>query len=214
MNVVDFICANKLVAISRGVYTDDLVKAVQAVIQGGIKVLEITFDQSNKQTGISNTANSIAQIKERFGQELCVGAGTVMTIEQARAAKEAGADFALAPNTDVEVIKAMKDLGLIAVPGALTPSEISTAFNAGADIVKVFPVSTLGVDYIKAVRAPISHIKLMAVGGVSEANVKSFLDNGFCSAGIGSNIINAKKVANGEFDSILRSTQAFVNAIK
>lgn len=214
MNVVDFICANKLVAISRGVYADDLVKAVQAVIQGGIKVLEITFDQSNKQTGISNTANSIAQIKERFGQELCVGAGTVMTIEQARAAKEAGADFALAPNTDVEVIKAMKDLGLIAVPGALTPSEISTAFNAGADIVKVFPVSTLGVDYIKAVRAPISHIKLMAVGGVSEANVKSFLDNGFCSAGIGSNIINAKKVANGEFDSILRSTQAFVNAIK
>lgn len=214
MNVLDFICQNKLVAISRGVYGDNLVKAVQAVMEGGIKTIEITFDQSNKIDGIEKTASSIAQVKEKFGQNLCVGAGTVMTIEQAKAAKEAGADFALAPNTDIQVIKAMKDLGLIAVPGALTPSEIASAYNAGADIVKVFPVSTLGINYINAVRAPISQIKLMAVGGVSEANVKEFLENGFCSAGIGSNIINAKRIANGDLDSVLKNAKAFVNAIK
>lgn len=212
MDVVDFICTNKLVAISRGVYGDDLLKAVEQVSLAKIKCLEITFDQS-RADGITLTSKSIALIKEKFGKNLCVGAGTVVTCEQAIAAKEAGADFALAPNTDPVVIKKMKSLGLVAIPGALTPSEVVTAHNAGADIIKIFPVSTLGLDYIKAIRAPINNVKLMAVGGVSESNVKSFLDNGFCSAGIGSNIINVQKVAKQEFVQIRQDATAFVKAV-
>ena len=137
-----------------------------------------------------------------------------MTIEQAKAARTAGADFALAPNVDVDVIHAIKTLDMVAVPGAFTPSEIATAYNAGADIVKVFPIGNLGVDYLKAIRGPINHIPLMAVGGVSASNIKSFLDNGCCSAGVGSNIINKKRAQAGAFDEIEQAAFEFVQAIK
>lgn len=213
MDTLQFIKHNKLVAISRKVYGDDLLKAAQCLIEGGIKLMEITFDQSDPEC-LELTGSSIRLVKDTLGDQICVGAGTVMTTKQAQAAKAAGADFALAPNTDVEVIKEMKRLQMIAVPGALTPSEIAIAYNAGADIVKVFPVATLGLDYIKAVQAPISHIPLMAVGGVSESNVKDFLTQGFSSAGIGSNIINAKKIAAGDFASVKQAAQAFVQAIQ
>lgn len=213
MDVIQFILHNKLVAISRKVYGEDLLKAAHCIVEGGIRLMEITFDQSDPQC-LERTGSSIRMVKEALGDQICVGAGTVMTTAQAQAAKEAGADFALAPNTDLAVIKAMKNLGLIAVPGALTPSEISTAYQAGADIVKLFPASTLGIDYVKAIQAPISHVPLMAVGGVSESNVKDFLSQGFCSAGIGSNIINAKKIAAGDFDSVRQAAAAFVQAIR
>ncbi|MBU3826968.1 MAG: bifunctional 4-hydroxy-2-oxoglutarate aldolase/2-dehydro-3-deoxy-phosphogluconate aldolase [Candidatus Anaerobiospirillum merdipullorum] len=213
MDAVSFILQERLVAISRGVYGAPLVQAVEEIYAGGFRLLEITFDQSSK-SALQNTAKSITLIKEKFRAKMCVGAGTVMTVDQAKAAADAGADFALAPNTDPKVIHAMKDLGLTAVPGALTPSEIAMAYNEGADIVKLFPASTLGLDYVKAIRAPISHVPLMAVGGVSVDNVKSFLDNGFCSAGIGSNIINARKVQDGDFAKIRAAAEAFINAIK
>lgn len=212
MELYNFIAQNKLVAISRGVYGNDLVKAVEAVSRGGIKLLEITFDQKSA-TALKDTPDSIAMVKDKFKDAFCVGAGTVVTKEQAQAAKDAGADFILAPNTDVEVIKYAKSIGLFVVPGALTPSEIVTAYNAGADIVKLFPAANFGIEYIKAIRAPINHIPLMAVGGVDVNNVKSLLDNGCMSAGIGSSIINAKKVKEGLFDDIEKVTKEFVKAI-
>lgn len=213
MDVIQFILQNKLVAISRKVYGEELLQAAHCIMEGGIKLMEITFDQSDPHC-LERTGSSIRMVKEALGDQICVGAGTVMSVAQAQAAKDAGADFALAPNTDITVIKAMKSLGLVAVPGALTPSEISTAYQAGADIVKLFPASTLGIDYVKAIQAPISHVPLMAVGGVSESNVKEFLGHGFCSAGIGSNIINAKKIAAGDFASVKQAAAAFVQAIK
>ena len=143
MNTLDFIYEKKLVAISRGVYGDDLLKASQIINEEGICLLEITFDQSSA-TNLIDTPKSIEKVKNALGDKMCVGAGTVMTVEQARAAKAAGADFALAPNTDVAVIHEMKKLGLIAVPGAFTPSEVATAYNEGADI--VIALSHLGVD--------------------------------------------------------------------
>lgn len=209
MDVVNFIKEKRLVAISRGVYGDLLLEAVQAAHEGGIRLLEITFDQSSP-TALQDTPQSITKVKAALGDKMCVGAGTVMTVEQARAAKDAGADFALAPNTDVAVIHEMKRLGLVAIPGAFTPSEIATAYNEGADIVKLFPASILGLEYVKAFRAPINHIPLMAVGGVSVDNVKSFLDNGFCSAGIGSHIINAKALKEGKIEAVKEAAQRFV----
>ncbi|WP_294568142.1 bifunctional 4-hydroxy-2-oxoglutarate aldolase/2-dehydro-3-deoxy-phosphogluconate aldolase [uncultured Succinatimonas sp.] len=213
MNTLDFIYEKKLVAISRGVYGDNLLKASQIINEEGICLLEITFDQSSA-TNLIDTPKSIEKVKNALGDKMCVGAGTVMTIDQARAAKAAGADFALAPNTDVAVIHEMKKLGLIAVPGAFTPSEVATAYNEGADIVKLFPASILGLEYVKAFRAPINHIPLMAVGGVSVDNVKDFLSSGFMSAGVGSHIINAKKIAAGDFDGVRNAAKGFVAAIK
>ncbi|MDY6321399.1 MAG: bifunctional 4-hydroxy-2-oxoglutarate aldolase/2-dehydro-3-deoxy-phosphogluconate aldolase [Succinivibrio sp.] len=212
MDALEFILKNRLVSISRQVYGDKLLEAAKRILKGGIHCLEITFDQASA-TNLKDTPDSISLIKKELGDQICVGAGTVMTVEQARAAKKAGADFALAPNVDVEVIKEMKRLSLIAVPGALTPSEVATAWNAGADIVKIFPIGNFGVPYLKAIRGPINHIPLMAVGGVSAENVKAFLENGCCSAGIGSNIINKKRADAGDFDAIERAAAEFVKAI-
>ena len=211
MDVLNFIYTHKIVAISRQVYGDGLLKAAEKLIEKGVRLLEVTFDQNSAEC-LVDTPESIRLIKTRLGDQICVGAGTVMTCEQARAAQQAGADFALAPNVDCEVIAEIKKLGLIAVPGALTPSEIATAYNAGADIVKVFPVANLGADYLKAIRGPLNHIPLMAVGGVNASNLKSFLDAGCCSAGIGSNLISKKRVQAGEFSAISQAAAELVAA--
>ncbi len=213
MDALTFIKEHRLVSISRQVYRQKLLEAARRILKSGIHCLEITFDQASS-TSLQDTPDSIALIKQELGDEICVGAGTVMTIKQAKAARAAGADFALAPNVDVDVIHAIKTLDMVAVPGAFTPSEIATAYNAGADIVKVFPIGNLGVDYLKAIRGPINHIPLMAVGGVSASNIKSFLDNGCCSAGVGSNIINKKRAQAGAFDEIEQAAFEFVQAIK
>ncbi len=212
MDALTFIKEHRLVSISRQVYRQELLEAAKRILKSGIHCLEITFDQASP-TSLQDTPDSIALIKQELGDAICVGAGTVMTVEQAKAARAAGADFALAPNVDVDVIHAIKTLDMVAVPGAFTPSEIATAYNAGADIVKVFPIGNLGVDYLKAIRGPINHIPLMAVGGVSATNIKSFLDNGCCSAGVGSNIINKKRALAGAFDEIEQAAAEFVKAI-
>ena len=212
MDALNFIKEHRLVSISRQVYGQDLLEAAKRILKSGIHCLEITFDQASKDC-LKDTPSSIALIKKELGDQICVGAGTVMTVDQAKAARDAGADFALAPNVDIAVIHAIKTLNMVAVPGAFTPSEIATAYNEGADIVKVFPAGTLGIDYIKAVRGPINHIPLMAVGGVSAQNVKAFLDNGCCSACIGSNIIDKKRAMAGAFDEIERAAAEFIKAI-
>lgn len=213
MNAKDFILKNKIVSISRQVYGEGLLESANRLIAGGIKILEITFDQADPE-GIKKTTDSVRLVKKELGDKICVGAGTVMTIEQAQRACDAGADFALAPNVDLNVIHEIKRLNMVAVPGALTASEIATAYNEGADIVKIFPVSILGGEYLKAITGPINHIPFMAVGGVTPENIKCFFDLGCCSAGIGSNIINKKRVEQGLYDDIQKTAETFVKAVQ
>ncbi|MFA7118979.1 MAG: bifunctional 4-hydroxy-2-oxoglutarate aldolase/2-dehydro-3-deoxy-phosphogluconate aldolase [Sphaerochaetaceae bacterium] len=213
MNVVSFITEHRLVAIARKVETKDIVDTALALNKGGICLLEITFNQASP-TCIKDTVASIIAVKKALGNKMCVGAGTVTTEAQAQAAAAAGADFSLAPNTDIAVISEMKRLGMVAVPGALTPSEILSAWNAGADIVKLFPAGNFGLSYVKAIRGPINHVPLMAVGGINEKNVKEFLDNGFCSCGIGSNIVRNDLIHEGKFEELTSLAKSFVQAIQ
>ncbi len=211
--VVDTIITEKLVAIARNIASDSIVATAKALYEGGFRVLEVTFNQASPD-GVSETARSIALVREAMGDSMLVGAGTVLTKEQVMAAKEAGAQFALAPNTDVQIIRAIVDAGMVAIPGALTPSEIVTAYQAGASIVKLFPAGNFGLDYVKAIRGPINHIPLMAVGGITEKNVAQFLDNGFCSAGIGSNVVRNALIASGNFNELAKVAKTFKNAIQ
>ena len=211
--VKEWIYEHKIVAIARRVKPEDMVNTAKALFEGGIRSLEITFDQASD-TGIADTAASISQVKEALGDQMCVGAGTVMTVEQAEAAKEAGADFALAPDTNVDVIRKINELGMVSVPGALSPTEIATAYHAGATIVKLFTADTLGLSYVKAVRGPISHVPLMAVGGVSLDNFKDFLDSGFTSVGIGSNIVRNDLIEKGEFEKIRELAKAYTDKLQ
>ncbi|MFA5546888.1 MAG: bifunctional 4-hydroxy-2-oxoglutarate aldolase/2-dehydro-3-deoxy-phosphogluconate aldolase, partial [Sphaerochaetaceae bacterium] len=187
--------------------------AASALYQGGIRILEITFDQGSSRC-IEDTVETITSLKTLFGNDMLIGAGTVITTEQVKAASGAGADFILAPNTDREVIELAKSMNLVAIPGAFTPSEIMTAWNAGADIVKLFPAANLGIPYIKAIRGPINHVPLMAVGGVDETNIKAFLDNGYMSCGIGSNIVRNDLIRAGRFKELAELAETFVKAIR
>ncbi len=201
MDVISFIRKNKIVAIARRVDTRHIVDVAKALERGGVKLLEITFDQSSSKC-IEETETSISLVKDALGDSMCIGAGTVITESQALAAARAGADFALSPDTNVSVIRKVKDLGMISVPGAFTPTEILTAWNAGADIVKLFPAGILGLPYLKAVLGPISHVPLMAVGSVDEQNAGSFLKGGFSSCGIGSNLVRNDLISEGKCDEI------------
>lgn len=211
--VVEWILKYQLVAISRGVKPELMVKTAKALYDGGVRSLEITFNQASD-TCIQDTETSIKQVKQALGDKMCIGAGTVMTIEQAEAAYQAGADFALAPDTNIDVIKKIVKLGMAAVPGALTPTEIAAAYQAGASIVKLFPAGNMGLNYIKAIRGPINHVPLMAVGGVNVENIREFLDNGFTSVGIGSNIVKNSLIEAGKFDEITALAKAYTEQLE
>ena len=157
---------------------------------------------------------SIEIVREVMGERMMIGAGTVLNVEQAIAAAKAGASFVLSPDTNVKVIDKVKDLGLISVPGAMTPSEIMVAWNHGADIVKLFPAGILTLAYYKAIKGPISHVPLMAVGGVGLENMKSFLDAGFCSCGIGSNIVRNDLIASKRFNDLTNLAKEYLSQIE
>jgi len=145
---------------------------------------------------------------------MLVGAGTVIREEQLDMASEAGAEYIITPNTNVELIRKVKEYGLLSFPGAFTPSEIVEAYNAGADAVKVFPVGNLGPAYIKAVKAPLSHIPLMAVGGVNEKNAADFMAAGCCGIGVGGNLVNKNWIEAGEWDKIIALAKEYRKAVE
>lgn len=213
MNSIDRIKKYKIVAIARRVPVSEIIHTAEALYEGGIRLLEITFDQSSSKC-ISDTVKSIESVRNALGDKMSIGAGTVVTKEQAQAAHSAGAEFCLAPDVNPSVIEEVKKAGLISIPGAFTPSEILSAWNSGADIVKLFPAGTLGLPYFKAVRGPISHVPLMAVGGISESNFLDYLNAGFCSCGIGSNIVRNDLIEKGQFDSITRLAMEYTSRIK
>lgn len=200
----------KIIAIVRGLPVDTVLKVVQALYDGGIRFVEVTFSQ-NSPTCIEDTCRAIAAIAERF-PELYVGAGTVVTMQQLYAAHRAGARYMISPNTNSVLIREAKRLGMLAMPGAMTPSEIVGAYEAGADFVKLFPTDNLGAAYIRAIRAPLSHIPLLAVGGVDDENMEEFYRAGVCGFGIGGNIVNKKLIAAGDFAGMTELARRYTAA--
>ena len=212
MDILNELKKAKLVAIMRGIPSEKAVETVEAMKKGGIYCCEVTFDQ--KAADYSETLKSIELIKKTFGDEVLVGAGTVLTVEQVELAFKAGAAYMISPDTNPEDIKRTKELGAVSIPGAMTPTEIMTAWNCGADIVKVFPAGDLGTSYIKAISAPISHVPLIAVGGVNTKNARDFLDAGYIGLGIGSALANKKLVEAGKFDEITKVAEEYAAAVK
>ena len=211
--VMQRIMDGKIIAIIRGISSDKIVSLVEAMRKGGVQCAEVTFDQSSEEAA-RDTLVSIRKLSEHFGDSVCVGAGTVMTAEQARLAAEAGAKYIISPNVDDDVIKETKRLGLVSIPGALTPTEVAHAYSVGADIVKLFPAGVLGPDYINAIRAPLKHIPVTAVGSVNAANCASFFKAGCCGIGVGGNLVNKKLVEEGRFYEITCAAQEYIEVIK
>ena len=199
----------KIIAIIRKIYGERLINLAQALVKGGIRNIEVTYDQSDPDA-IKKTGNAIEMLCRDFDGKLFTGAGTVLTNEQVEAAAKSGAKYIISPNTDIGVIKRTKELGLISIPGAMTPSEILTAHNSGANFVKIFPAIDLGLNYIKNIRSPISHVKLVATAGIKEENFAQYLSAGYTAAGISGRLTDMAVIINGDFDEITRRAEVFV----
>lgn len=204
---------HKIIAIVRGLEPSSLKNLASALLEGGIDLIEITFAQNNPQSW-KDTAEGIRLLNTAFDGKIMAGAGTVVTTQQLHMAHEAGARYIITPNIDSRIISDARKLGMLVFPGALTPSEIVNAWEAGADAVKVFPAGNLGVPYIKALKAPLSHIPLMAVGGVNETNAADFLRAGCCGLGVGGNLVNKTWIANGEFEKVTELAKKYVAAVR
>jgi len=196
------------VAICRGISVEQILPAVHAVYRGGISVFEITFDQQNPSKW-KETFEAIKLLKEQGPSGIVVGAGTVMNKEQLEFAYDAGAEFVLAPNVNIEVIKEANKRGILMIPGAFTPTEAEFAYEAGADIVKLFPAGLLGSNYVKAIKGPMKHIPLMAVGNVDHNNFKEFLEAGCMSVGLGTNIMNPELIENQEYEKLTKLAEKY-----
>jgi len=198
----------KVIAIIRGVAPDRMIPLAKALLDGGVSCMEITFNQAG-----ADTISSLEALSEAFRGDICLGAGTVLTPGQVKSAVGAGALYIISPNTDAAVIRTANEAGAVSMPGALTPSEIAAAYQAGADIVKVFPAGELGVNYIKAIRAPLAHIPISAVGGITVQNAKSFMDAGACCLGVGGSLVSAGEINEGKFGAITEAARLFMRAV-
>lgn len=212
--VIEKIQKEKIITIVRGVSKEKIIPLAKALYDGGIRLIECTYDASGLISD-EETASSIELLVKYFGREMVVGAGTVLTEKQVEITKKAGGQFIISPDTNTDIIKKTKELGLVSIPGALTPTEISAASRFGADFVKIFPVNAVGgLDYIKAVSAPLSNVKFLAVGGVNENNIASYIKAGFCGVGIGNGMVNTKMIENDDYIGITNLAKKFVEKVK
>ena len=203
----------KVIAIVRGIETEKCLKVAEALYAGGIRLMEVPFNAKDP-AGDQATADCIAALAKKYEGKMLVGAGTVLNTRQVELTAQAGGSYIIAPNVDVNVIRRTVELGMVSMPGAMTPTEIVVAHDAGAEFVKLFPAANLGTDYVKAIRAPLSHIKLLAVGGVSEKNFADFLKVGMVGAGVGGNLANKTWIENGEYDKITEVARQLVEIAK
>lgn len=210
MTTLEYIERYKVICICRRMSKDDLMKLAHALFDGGLRLMEVTFDQQDPNC-CEKAAEAISGLCREFGEEMQFGAGTVLSIEQVDAAKSAGAKYIISPNTNIAVIRHTKETGLVSIPGAMTPSEIMTAHENGADYVKLFPATWLGYSYLKDIMAPISHVKLIATGGVNEENLAQYLRLGIVGAGVSGRLTDKKLIEKGDFAEFTKRAAGFVS---
>ena len=210
-DMLDAVKKNKIVVVLRGIEPGRLIPTVQALYDGGIRMVEITFCQDSD-TRLTDTPGAIEAIRNHMGEKMLVGAGTVLSVEELECAHRAGALYALAPNVDLEVLERAKELGMGTAPGAMTPTEIVSAYRHGADIVKLFPCNMLDVNYIKAIRAPISHIPLLAMGGINAENLKGYLQY-VQGVGISSAIAPRALIDAGRYEELTATVRTFTSQL-
>jgi 2-dehydro-3-deoxyphosphogluconate aldolase/(4S)-4-hydroxy-2-oxoglutarate aldolase len=196
-----------IVAVVRTPESDQLVEVARALADGGVEVVEITMS-------VPNALDVLRQVRQALGDRLLLGAGTVLDAETARAVLLAGAEFIVAPTLNLDVIRLCRRYDKLAIPGAFTPTEILTAWEAGADIVKVFPADVVGPAFFKALRGPLPQIRLMPTGGVDLSTAADFLKAGACCLGIGGQLVEPKAVAERNFDRIRSLARQYVSIVQ
>jgi len=197
-----------IIPVVRASSGEEALQAVEAIKAGGLPILEITMT-------VPGAVQVIKRIADHYGDEVLVGAGTVLDAETARNCMQAGAKFVVSPALNLETIACCREAGTAIIPGALTPTEIVQAWSAGADLVKVFPCGAMGgASYIKSLRAPLPQIELIPTGGVSLATAASFIEAGAAALGVGADLVDIKAIRAGSSEKITASTRAYIEAVK
>jgi 2-dehydro-3-deoxyphosphogluconate aldolase/(4S)-4-hydroxy-2-oxoglutarate aldolase len=196
-----------IVAVVRSPDSLQLVEVVRALADGGVTVAEITMT-------VPGALEVLRQVRQALGERVLLGAGTILDAETARAALLAGAEYLVAPTVNLDVIRLAQRYSKLVMPGAYTPTEILTAWEAGADIVKVFPAEVLGPAFFKAMRGPLPQIRLMPTGGVDLTTAADFLRAGACCLGLGSQLVEPRAVAQRDFDRIRDLARQYVDIVK
>lgn len=211
--VIEKILEKKIIAIVRGYTVEECIQLAKALHKGGVDLMEVTFPLTDiEEMGV--TAEKIKTLKAELGSVMEFGAGTVTSVEMAQMAYEAGAAFIISPDTNDEVIKETVKLGMVSIPGALTPTEMKHAHDCGADFIKVFPADVFGPSYFKTVKAPLSQLRLLAVGGVSEMDIVDYLKAGAVGTGVASCLFKKEWIHAGEWEKITEATIKLVLAVE
>ena len=213
MNVKERLLAEKLVIIARGIPTDALLRCCEALLSAGVSCLESTFDHMLPDP-IADNCEKLRAIRRAFGKEICLGVGTTLTVEEVQAACDAGAEYVISPSTKPAVIRETRRLGMVSIPGAMTPTEVCAAWDEGADIVKLFPADDLGLHYIQNLRGPLPHIPLMATGGVNPATIPQLLSAGVSAVGTGVTVLKKDLIAAGDYDAVRDLARMHRDAIR
>ena len=195
MTNLEHIIEGGVVAALRAPSSEKLIRVCEALIEGGLKSIEVTMSTPNALKVIEEAA-------DKMGDKVLIGVGTVLDPETARAAILAGAEYIVAPTLNLKVIEMAKRYSKLTFPGALTPTEILTAWEAGADIIKVFPAAPMGPRYVKDVHGPLPHILLMPTGGITVENCGEYIEKGACCVTVGSDLLPKQALAENRFDII------------
>ena len=200
-NFVKEFSEKKIIVVCRGISEEEIVKVATALYDGGIRFMEVPFNQAEPNT-FASTANKIKIVKEALGDKMHVGAGTVITMEQFELARKAGAEIIVSPTMEEDVITATKEAGLISMPGCTTPSEMTKAYKLGADLIKLFPASVVNLKVIKEISVPLNHLPLVCFGGVSAENIKDVLATGVIGVGMASSILDKQALKDKDYAKI------------
>ena len=209
-----YIKKNKIIVAMRKIYGDSLIKATELLVKHGISMVELTFDQRDEDC-MEKTYENIKKLRKVFKDQIIIGAGTVMNVEQVQIAKEAGAEYLLSPNTNIDVMNKARELFLPIIPGAMTPSEIAHAWEHGAALVKLFPAGSRGVEYCKSLASPLNNIPILPMGGVNNKNASDYLkiDN-VIGVGVSNALVNTKLIEETEWDVIESNIKCFEEILK
>lgn len=206
MDALQTIEQYKIVAIFRGVSGSGADLAAASLVRGGIRALEVTMNTEG-------ALRTIAGWRATYEGRACIGAGTVLDAAMAEEAVAAGAQFLISPNLDEAVVRYGLDRGIDVFPGVMTPTEIVRAWKAGAQAVKLFPMASLGLPYLRDIRAPLDHIPIIVTGGVSLSNIGDFIRAGAAGVGLGSNLVDKALVAAGRFDELESNARKYAEAV-
>lgn len=206
MKTLEQISAGRIIAILRGDFGGRETEMVQILMEGGITAVEVTLNSPG-------ALNTIRRLAEQFGTRMAVGAGTVLQKSEVGQVADAGGTFIVSPNRDLQVVAEAKRRGLVSLPGCFTPSEVIEALDAGADAAKLFPAQCLGAAFVRAMRGPLPHARLIPTGGVTPEAAREYIPAGAWAVGVGSELFTRELIAAGDFAKLRARVEEYIAAL-